>query len=91
MELDGYFFQSIAMDFVRYGRSWSCKGLPVSWPMYAIFKVSPSSQDTLRPSVTTNIQNWEGPRHTHRKIVPSFFQHAILERSMSFYYKFCLP
>jgi hypothetical protein len=91
MELDGYCSQSNAMDFVCYGRSWSCKGLPVSWPKYSIFKVSPSSLDTLRPSVTATILNREGPRHTHREIIPSFYQHAILEKSTNFYQEFCLP
>lgn len=91
MELDVYFSQSIAMDLVSYGRSWSCKGLPVSWLMYSIFKVSPSSLDMSRPSVTATVLNREGPRHAHRKIVPFLYQHAILERSMNFYYEFCLP
>ena len=83
MEVDGCF--SGAMNFVCYGRSWSCKVLPVSWPMYSIFKVNPSSLDKLRPSVTATILNREGPRHSHRKIVPSFYQHRVLENTMNFY------
>ena len=91
LELDGYFFQSIAMDFVCYGRSWSCNGLPVLRPMYSILKVSLSSLDTLCLSVTATVLNQEGQRHSHRKIVPSSYQHGVLEDTMNFYQEFCLP
>jgi hypothetical protein len=85
------FSEIIAMDFVCNGRSWSCKVLPVSWLMYSIFQVSPSSLDKLHPSVTTTILNWEGPRLSHRQIVPYFYQQIVLENSMNLYYEFCLP